>query len=93
MWKLNNQGTTLWAISGGGSKDENGNGVSVDGGSNVFVVGNTDSPSGVWGGYTLTTSTQVSVLTKNCVFFTRLAARCYFIKMAPLLGLFNVVTN
>ena len=54
LWKLNAEGTTLWAVCGGGSSIDSLNGVAVDGVGAVVAAGVFKSSPATFGGVALT---------------------------------------
>lgn len=54
LFKFDNNGNVLWGKSIGGSGDETGSSVCTDHNGNVFITGNTTSPSISFGSITLT---------------------------------------
>ena len=55
-WKLSSEGTTLWAVSGGGTDDDILYGVAVDGAGAVVAAGQTSSGPSTFGGVVLATA-------------------------------------
>lgn len=51
--KCNSSGSPVWAISAGGSQDDEGNGIALDPSGNIYVTGYYDSPEIVFGTDTL----------------------------------------
>jgi len=54
MWKVDDEGTTPWAVRGGGTGDDYMYGVAVDGADDVVAVGCFESSSATFGGVALT---------------------------------------
>jgi len=54
VWKIDADGTTLWAVSGGGTSDDHLTGVAVDGANAVVAAGYFYSDSATFGGVELT---------------------------------------
>ena len=60
VWKVNDEGTTLWAVSGGRSTSESLQGVAVDGAGSVVVAGSLYYSPATFGGVVLVTTTAGS---------------------------------
>jgi len=56
LWKMNAEGTTLWAVRGGGTSNERLEGVAVDGANAVVAAGYFSSSPATFGGVALTTA-------------------------------------
>ena len=64
LWKLNAQGTTLWAVRGGGTSTDELWGVAVDGAGAVVAAGYIKSSQATFGGVTLTNAQNNAILWK-----------------------------
>jgi len=54
VWKVSGEGTTLWAVRGGGSRNERAYAVAMDRTNAVVAVGHSDSDTATFGGVVLT---------------------------------------
>jgi hypothetical protein len=64
LWKHNAEGTTLWAVRGGGTSDDYLRGVAVDSVGAVVAAGYVDSSSAMFGGVNLTNAEHNAILWK-----------------------------
>ena len=62
VWKMSFEGTTLWAVRGGGTNSDYMNGVAVDGAGAVVAAGNVRSPPATFGDVALTSAWGVGAV-------------------------------
>jgi len=94
IWKLSGEGTTLWAVRGGGTDDDHLDGVAVDGTGGLVAAGRFSSSPATFGGVSLSTAgSEDAMVWKVSGVFGSITYQTMFCSTLPPTHSFTIAKN